>query len=90
MGTIKSSNLCAEIVEYSTQSNENGDPEAAVCNLASIALNKFVIDTVSPFMEALLIYTKENCSWCILLKALLKRKNIAQNKMIFKISSFCV
>ena len=36
LGTIKSSNLCAEIIEYS-------DPEeTAVCNLASIALNKFV------------------------------------------------
>tara|TARA_B100000809_G_scaffold264604_1_gene320887 strand:- start:895 stop:3288 length:2394 start_codon:yes stop_codon:yes gene_type:complete len=36
LGTIKSSNLCAEIIEYS---DEN---EQAVCNLASIALNKFV------------------------------------------------
>lgn len=36
IGTIKSSNLCTEIVEYSD------DKEQAVCNLASIALNKFV------------------------------------------------
>ncbi len=36
IGVIKSSNLCAEIVEYS------GDNETAVCNLASIALPKFV------------------------------------------------
>ena len=36
LGTIKSSNLCTEIVEYS---NEN---ETAVCNLASIALPSFV------------------------------------------------
>jgi len=36
IGVIKSSNLCAEIVEYS----EKG--ETAVCNLASIALPKFV------------------------------------------------
>ena len=35
LGTIKSSNLCAEIMEYSD------DKEYAVCNLASIALNKF-------------------------------------------------
>ena len=36
IGTIKSSNLCTEIIEYS-------DPdETAVCNLASIALPKFV------------------------------------------------
>jgi ribonucleoside-diphosphate reductase alpha chain len=37
VGTIKSSNLCTEIMEYS---DEN---ETAVCNLASIALNKFVL-----------------------------------------------
>ncbi|VVU94675.1 Ribonucleotide reductase, barrel domain [seawater metagenome] len=36
IGTIKSSNLCIEIMEYS---DEN---EYAVCNLASIAVNKFV------------------------------------------------
>jgi len=36
LGTIKSSNLCTEIIEYS---DEN---ETAVCNLASIALPTFV------------------------------------------------
>ena len=36
LGTIKSSNLCTEIVEYTSPD------EVAVCNLASIALNKFV------------------------------------------------
>ena len=36
LGTIKSSNLCAEIVEYSSPD------ETAVCTLASIALPKFV------------------------------------------------
>ena len=36
IGVIKSSNLCAEIVEYSAKD------ETAVCNLASIALPKFV------------------------------------------------
>jgi ribonucleoside-diphosphate reductase alpha chain len=36
LGTIKSSNLCTEIIQYSSQD------EAAVCNLASIALPKFV------------------------------------------------
>lgn len=38
LGTIKSSNLCTEIVEYTSPD------EVAVCNLASIALSKFVID----------------------------------------------
>lgn len=36
LGTIKSSNLCAEIVEYTSPD------EIAVCNLASIALPRFV------------------------------------------------
>ena len=36
IGVIKSSNLCAEIVEYSDKN------ETAVCNLASIALPKFI------------------------------------------------
>ncbi len=38
LGTIKSSNLCAEIIEYTAPD------EIAVCNLASIALPRFVID----------------------------------------------
>ena len=36
LGTIKSSNLCTEIIEYTSPE------ETAVCNLASIALPKFV------------------------------------------------
>jgi ribonucleoside-diphosphate reductase alpha chain len=36
LGTIKSSNLCTEIIEYTDSK------ETAVCNLASIALPKFV------------------------------------------------
>ncbi|KAH7715055.1 hypothetical protein AAVH_17586 [Aphelenchoides avenae] len=36
LGTIKCSNLCTEIVQYSSPD------EVAVCNLASIALNRFV------------------------------------------------
>ena len=38
LGTIKSSNLCTEIVEYTSPD------ETAVCNLASIALSRFVRD----------------------------------------------
>ncbi|KAI8053418.1 ribonucleotide reductase M1 subunit [Syncephalis plumigaleata] len=38
LGTIKCSNLCTEIVQYSSPD------EVAVCNLASIALPSFVID----------------------------------------------
>ncbi len=38
LGTIKSSNLCTEILEYTSPD------EVAVCNLASIALPKFVTE----------------------------------------------
>lgn len=38
LGTIRSSNLCTEIMEYTSKD------EVAVCNLASIALSRFVID----------------------------------------------
>ncbi len=38
LGTIKSSNLCTEIIEYTSPD------EVAVCNLASLALPKFVTD----------------------------------------------
>ena len=43
LGTIKSSNLCTEIIEYS---DEN---ETAVCNLASIALPTFVDEKTKTF-----------------------------------------
>ena len=47
IGTIKSSNLCSEVVQYSD------DKESAVCNLASIALPTFVtIDgPAAPFID---------------------------------------
>jgi ribonucleoside-diphosphate reductase alpha chain len=38
LGTIKSSNLCTEIIEYSSPT------EQAVCNLASIALPKYIVN----------------------------------------------
>jgi len=38
LGTIRSSNLCTEILEYTSKD------EVAVCNLASLALPKFVVD----------------------------------------------
>ena len=50
LGTIKSSNLCTEIIEYSNEK------ETAVCNLASIGLSKFIIETESPVYECKIIY----------------------------------
>ena len=43
LGTIKSSNLCTEIIEYSD------DKETAVCNLASVALPAFVDSATKQF-----------------------------------------
>ena len=45
VGTIKSSNLCTEIIEYSSPE------ETAVCNLASLALPSFVMNGVFDFTK---------------------------------------
>ena len=45
IGTIKSSNLCTEIVQYSDKN------ETAVCNLASISLTSFVKNGVFDYKE---------------------------------------
>jgi ribonucleoside-diphosphate reductase alpha chain len=45
LGTIRSSNLCTEIMEYTSKD------EVAVCNLASISLPKFVIDGKYDFQK---------------------------------------
>ena len=69
LGTIKSSNLCTEIVEYTSPE------ETAVCNLASISLKKFVkkIDTEGFKFR---IFSKPNCVYCELAKGLLNKLNI--------------
>ena len=76
LGTIKSSNLCCEIIEYSSPD------ETAVCNLASIALTNFVNETEANFSDNVIVYSKENCNWCLLLKVLLKNKNVAFEEII--------
>ena len=61
---------CTEILEYSDEK------ETAVCNLASISLTKCVVENnINPFKDVV-VYTKDNCNWCVLLKALLKKKQI--------------
>ena len=74
LGTIKSSNLCCEIMEYSD------DKETAVCNLASIALSKFVIqpnpsDDKYKHIQSIKIYSKTNCGYCKRSKNLLNNNN---------------
>lgn len=45
LGTISSSNLCTEIIEYTSPD------ETAVCNLASIGLSNFIVDDAKPQHE---------------------------------------
>ena len=69
LGTIKSSNLCTEIVEYTSPE------ETAVCNLASISLKKFVKkkDTNGLVFR---VFSKPKCVYCELAKGLLNKMNI--------------
>ena len=69
LGTIKSSNLCTEIVEYTSPE------EIAVCNLASISLKRFVIEK-NMNDSVFIVYSKPDCVYCNLAKGLLKKKNI--------------
>jgi ribonucleoside-diphosphate reductase subunit M1 len=64
IGTIKSSNLCAEILLYSD------DKEYAVCNLASIAVNQFV--KVFKPEHKFLFYSKPLCKNSRYIRSFLK------------------
>tara|TARA_B100001758_G_scaffold43913_1_gene34955 strand:- start:14580 stop:17132 length:2553 start_codon:yes stop_codon:yes gene_type:complete len=70
LGTICSSNLCAEIIEYSDKD------ETAVCNLASIALSQFVGKKTIQQPNKIMIYTKTKCNFCKMAKALLNDFNL--------------
>ena len=72
LGTIKCSNLCAEIVEYSTPE------ETAACNLASICLSKILKYPEPPISPGtrVTVYTKSACGYCRLAKALLRDKGV--------------
>jgi len=67
LGTIKNSNLCAEIVEYSDSK------EYACCTLASISLPSCIKNNIN---EKIHIYSKSGCVNCNKLKILLKRNNL--------------
>ena len=69
LGTIKSSNLCCEIMEYSDSN------ETAVCNLASICLPKFLDYNDSSLN--VIVYSMSDCIYCNKVKHLLKYYNIS-------------
>jgi ribonucleoside-diphosphate reductase alpha subunit len=80
LGTIKSSNLCTEIVEYS-------DPdETAVCNLASIGLPNFVKNTHKTF-KTIRVFTKPDCDYCKLAKNLIEKRATANDIIIDECST---
>ena len=73
LGTIKSSNLCTEIVEYTSPE------ESAVCNLASISLPKFIVEP--DYSEhKIIIYSKPSCIYCIAAENFCKRYSISYEK----------
>ena len=74
LGTIKSSNLCCEIVEYSDNN------ETAVCNLASIGLSCFVQPTLISNSE-ITIYSKTDCNYCKLAKGLLRKHKLSYTEI---------
>jgi ribonucleoside-diphosphate reductase alpha subunit len=75
IGTIRSSNLCAEIVEYSS------DKEYACCSLSSISLGEMVSYPRFDEMTKVTIYTKPNCIYCDLAYQLLDKHEIVYNKI---------
>merc|ERR1712091_68483 len=66
LGTIKSSNLCTEIVEYTSPE------ETAVCNLASISLKQFLKHKDYNSFD-FVIYSKSDCVYCRLAEGLCKK-----------------
>ena len=75
LGTIKSSNLCTEIIEYSNSE------EFAVCNLASIGLPKYVKQKT---YDSVKIYTKLNCKYCKSAKEFFKKHNIDYEEVVVR------
>lgn len=61
---------CAEIMEYSDSK------ETAVCNLASIRLQTHLKPSKNVVDKHLIVFTKNKCEWCDLLKIFLKEHNI--------------
>jgi ribonucleoside-diphosphate reductase subunit M1 len=77
LGTIKSSNLCTEIIEYSNHE------ETAVCNLASISLPSCL---ESPDISSLdlTIYSKPGCCYCEYSEKLCNSLNIKYKKIDYQ------
>jgi len=77
LGTIKSSNLCTEIIEYTSPE------ETAVCNLASIALKHFVKPSENRNKEYV-IFSKPDCVYCDLAKSLCEKLGVTYTTEDYK------
>jgi ribonucleoside-diphosphate reductase alpha subunit len=91
IGVIRSSNLCAEIIQYSDSK------ETAVCNLASICLPRFLEEKINEsYMNTfdglrlkssiekytnVCIYTKDDCVYCKLLKVFFTKVGIVYKEI---------
>lgn len=75
IGTIRSSNLCAEIVEYSS------DKEYACCSLSSISLGEMVSYPRFEAQTKVTIYSKPGCIYCDLAYELLDKHDIRYEKI---------
>lgn len=83
LGTIQSSNLCCEIIQYSDHN------EYAVCNLASISLSKCLSPNPNiKKIESVEIITKEGCFLCDLAKYFLKENKISYTEIQSKVKSY--
>ena len=70
LGTIQSSNLCTEIIQYSSPE------ETAVCNLASVSLKKMLVSKDVSQIK-LKIYSKPGCLYCLMAKRLCEQLGVA-------------
>jgi ribonucleoside-diphosphate reductase subunit M1 len=77
LGTIKSSNLCTEIIEYSNHE------ETAVCNLASISLPSCLEPKDTSDLK-LTIYSKPECCYCEYAERLCEEYEIDFSKKDYK------
>ena len=82
LGTIKSSNLCTEIIEYTDTD------ETAVCNLASVSL-KSCLDYLDYSLYKFRIYSKPGCLYCDAAENLLNKLNIEYEKKLYDTLSLC-
>ena len=81
IGTIKSSNLCAEIVEYSD------DKEYAVCNLASIGLKSYITPFKNNEHDEWIVYTLPDCKYCTFAKQYLTNMKIKFSEIAYTVET---